>query len=94
MHKAVLLDGQKVAVKIKHPRVEEYLAMDVTLLFTLSSYLAMIPGFGWLRVPVGVREFANSLLQQTDFMIVRIIETAKGTTKPIQVLRFQTFLIH
>jgi ubiquinone biosynthesis protein len=68
VHEATMPDGRHVAVKIQRPDLEEIIATDIaalTYLVTLGERL--MPRLLALDLPVVVREFAGSLIRETDF---------------------------
>jgi ubiquinone biosynthesis protein len=69
VHEATLQDGRHVAVKVQRPELEEMIATDIsalTYLVTLGE--GLMPRLRALDLPVLVREFANSLNRETDFL--------------------------
>jgi ubiquinone biosynthesis protein len=69
VHRAVLLDGSEVAVKIQRPGIEEKIRSDLHILYTLAHLITgriNIPG---LYTPVGiVREFEAAIQLELDFL--------------------------
>ncbi len=69
VHRAVLPDGQVVAVKIQRPGIEARIQSDLHILYSLAHLLTgrvTIPG---LYTPVGiVREFEAAIVQELDFL--------------------------
>lgn len=69
VHRALLLDGSEVAVKVQRPGIEARIRSDLHILYTLAHLLGgrlAIPG---LYTPVGiVREFDAALTQELDFL--------------------------
>ena len=69
VHKAVLRDGQTVAIKVQRPQIEERIRSDLHILYTLSHLITGkidLPGF---YTPVGVvQEFETALKRELDFL--------------------------
>jgi len=69
VHRAVLLDGAEVAVKVQRPGIEQKIRSDLHILYSLAQLITgriELPG---LYTPVGiVREFDAALTQELDFI--------------------------
>jgi ubiquinone biosynthesis protein len=69
VHKAVLRDGQTVAIKVQRPQIEERIRSDLHILYTLAHLITGkidLPGF---YTPVGVvQEFETALKRELDFL--------------------------
>ena len=76
------LGNQEVAVKVRHPNIEEIIRRDLKIIDTFSkmvSFLALhkfifdkigkIPGFQWLHLDENVLTFAKSMQAQVDLRI-------------------------
>ena len=69
VHKATLLTGEKVAIKVQRPGIKEVIIEDIKVMYTVADVL-------WRRVPsvrsfdpVGlVRNFEESILKELDFI--------------------------
>jgi aarF domain-containing kinase len=59
--------GRLVALKVRHPDVGRQLFLDLDIVFTAAHYLCKVPWLGFLRLPVAVDEFINTLVRQVDF---------------------------
>lgn len=61
-------DGQKFAVKVRHPKIVEKLELDLRILYKVSNMLSSLSGiFGRLAMPVTFNEFSCTLMNQADF---------------------------
>jgi ubiquinone biosynthesis protein len=68
VHEATMHDGRRVAVKVQRPGLQEMIATDVAALtYLVALGEGLFPRLRALDLPVVVREFANSLNQETDF---------------------------
>lgn len=69
VHRAILLDGRRVAVKVQRPGIEKTLKSDLHILYTLARLIEgqlSIPG---LYTPVEiVQEFETALQGELDFL--------------------------
>jgi ubiquinone biosynthesis protein len=81
VHEAIMTDGRHVAVKVQRPGLDAMISTDIAAL----SYLAMLaenifPHLRALDLPIIVREFANSLIMETNFSSeadsIRLFRTA------------------
>jgi len=67
-HRAVLLDGRAVVVKVRHRGIEEKVANDLDILATLASMAAQYSSEIALYQPVDVvSEFRRHLMAELDF---------------------------
>ncbi len=68
VHRAVLIDGTPVAVKVQRPGIEEKIASDLHILYTLAHLITgrlELPG---LYTPVGIiQEFEAAIRLELDF---------------------------
>ena len=55
-----------VAVKVRHNDILQLLAIDIDLLYIISNFVAKIPFFDGLKVPIHQPEFAEYLEAQID----------------------------
>jgi len=70
VHKARLKNGQKVVVKVQRPGIEEIIAEDLSVLYTLAELLERYVVELRVYNPVGiVDQFFNSLELETNFVI-------------------------
>jgi len=69
VHRAVLRDGQTVAIKVQRPEIEDRIRSDLHILYTLAQFMTGrldIPGF---YTPVGVvQEFEAAMNLELDFL--------------------------
>jgi ABC1 atypical kinase-like domain len=69
VHKAVL-DGRLVAIKIRHPRVEQLMEMDFTIMNWAAALLdGTLPLVKWLHVRETLAQFSTSLKAQADLRV-------------------------
>ncbi len=67
VHRAVLKNGEVVALKIQRPQMKEIIEEDVHLMFHLAKLLEKMPEIA-IRRPVDlVKEFAESTFTELDF---------------------------
>lgn len=68
VHKAVLKNGDKVAIKIQKPGVEEIIHKDITIMRFLAKRINdYMPQFRIYNFPRIVDEFENSILKEIDY---------------------------
>ncbi|TXJ44676.1 ABC1 kinase family protein [Brachyspira pilosicoli] len=68
VHTAVLKTGEKVAIKIKRPNIEENILNDIEIITWLSSILEKYnEEFALIRPEKLIKAFKNQLLQELDF---------------------------
>lgn len=68
VHTAVLKTGEKVAIKIKRPNIEENILNDIEIITWLSSILEKYnQEFALIRPEKLIKAFKNQLLQELDF---------------------------
>jgi len=69
VHEATMRDGRHVAVKVQRPDLEKMISTDIAALTNLVALVeSIIPRLHAFDLPVLVREFANSLIRETDFL--------------------------
>ena len=68
VHKAELLDGTKVAIKVQRPDIDQVIELDLAILHDLARFVDRhVPEFSSLN-PVGVvTEFSLVLIKELDF---------------------------
>lgn len=59
-------NGQEVAVKVRHPRVETQIHTDLLLMYSFANVLGWIPSMQWLDLPFQVLEFVKIMVHQLD----------------------------
>ena len=69
VHRAELLDGREVAVKIRRPGVTEVVDGDFSLLGGVARLLSHLPGVGALPLAEVVAEIEAPVRQQLDFRL-------------------------
>lgn len=68
VHKAVLKNGDKAAVKVQKPDVEEIIQKDITIMRFLAKRINdYIPQFRIYNLPRIVDEFESSILKEIDY---------------------------
>jgi len=68
VHKAILPDGEIVAVKIRRPNVKEVIELDLEILDNLAGFIDRRLGDGWIYHPkLMVKEFKRAILKEIDF---------------------------
>lgn len=69
VHRAVLHSGELVAVKVQRPGVKDTITTDLEILFELARMAEKRTSWGRLyQVVAIVREFANAILAELDFV--------------------------
>lgn len=70
VHRAVLQDGSKVVVKIQRPGIQDIIAEDLSVMYTLAELLdKYVPESRFYQVKSIVNEFFKALEQETNFVI-------------------------
>ncbi|MCK5916384.1 MAG: AarF/ABC1/UbiB kinase family protein, partial [Deltaproteobacteria bacterium] len=70
VHKARLHDGQEVAVKVQRPDIEDEIATDIDIMFTLAELAAKhISELESYQPTLLVREFAKNIRLELDFYV-------------------------
>lgn len=68
VHEARMCDGQRVAVKVQRPGLEDAIATDIAVLDYLVAVVEGVsPVLRGLDLPLLINEFAASLRRETDF---------------------------
>ena len=57
--------GERVAVKVRHPRVAERLSMDFRIMKTAAALAEAVPGLKWLNLQESVAAFSHTMTGQT-----------------------------
>lgn len=61
---------KNVAVKVRHPGVVEQMDLDLHIIFYIANSMSsMVPGLGWMQLPVTLDQFRTILINQMDFSI-------------------------
>ncbi len=84
VHRARLFDGTEVAVKVQRPEIEELIATDIDIMFTMAELAAKhISELEPYQPTVLVREFAKNIRLELDFHVEgrNIDRFAKNFTK-------------
>ncbi|MGE3974287.1 MAG: ABC1 kinase family protein [Bdellovibrionales bacterium] len=70
VHRATLIDGSEVVVKVQRPHIERIIRDDLTVLFTMSGLLEKyVPESRPLNPVAMVEEFFKALELETDFRV-------------------------
>ena len=68
VHEAIMHDGLKVAVKVQRPGLKEIITTDIAALtYLVSLGEKLFPKLRVFDLPVVVKEFAITLIRETDF---------------------------
>lgn len=67
VHKATLINGDIVAVKIQRPNIETIIKRDLASLVLMSKYLKRVKALNRLPLEEIFNQIGKSLIQQTDF---------------------------
>ncbi len=69
VHKAKLLGGQTVAVKVQRPNIKERIKSDISILFDLVKFMEKRLINGHIYQPIEiVKEFSKTIKQELDFV--------------------------
>lgn len=68
VYKAVL-NGQRVAVKVRHPGVEEQIQIDFVIMKAIAAFLEGLPGMSWLNLSESLTQFSHTIAAQTDLSV-------------------------
>lgn len=77
IHKA-LWKGKQVAVKVRHPGVEDQIKLDFEIMVKVARCIERIPGLEWLSLSDSMIQFSHTISSQTNL-----------TTEGIQLMRFK-----
>lgn len=70
VHRAVLLDGTNVAVKVQKPGIQDIVKKDITIMHHLADIIdKKISSLKYLHVPVMVDEFEKSINKEMDYQL-------------------------
>ena len=70
VHKARLVTGELVAVKVQRPHVQEIMAQDISIMRSLARYAArFMPGEQFVDLQSVVDELWQSFREETDFLV-------------------------
>ncbi|CAM9758644.1 unnamed protein product [Discosporangium mesarthrocarpum] len=64
VHKAVL-NGQVVAVKVRHPKVKPQLYMDFMIMKKIASIADATPSLKWMNLGPSMEQFSHTMAAQT-----------------------------
>ena len=68
MHKANLC-GVPVAVKIRHPRVQQLIDMDFRLMSAAAALVDKLPALSWLHIRESVDQFSHTMAAQAHLQV-------------------------
>lgn len=66
-HRAVLLDGTKVAVKVQHPDIQKEITLDMSLLKKVLPIIKFIPDANVINPKEVLEEVRTSLMDEVDY---------------------------
>lgn len=69
VHKAKLIDGSDVIVKVQRPEAQEIIEADLGLLYSLATLLKRLKRFQFIDPVAVVQEWSDSLHRELDFRI-------------------------
>ena len=69
IHKARLKNGELVAVKVRHPRVEQLIDLDFRLMAFMARVSDCIPGLRWLNIKESVSQFSHTMAAQAHLQV-------------------------
>lgn len=76
VHKAIW-KGKSVAVKVRHPGVEQQIQLDFEIMIAVARWVERLPGLEWLSLSESLIQFSHTIGSQTNL-----------TTEGVQLLRF------
>jgi len=92
VHKATLLDGETVAVKIQRPDIKEVVALDLEILEDLVEIVDKRLGSGWVYHPkLMIKEFKRAILKEIDFTN-EALKNLELILKTLIMLRCQKYI--
>ena len=56
--------GRKVAVKVRHPGVEEQISLDFRIMRAVGRFLDALPALGWLNLEASMQQFSHTIASQ------------------------------
>ena len=69
VHRAVLLDGSQVVLKVQRPGIEELIETDIAILESLARHIERRYPHTWVYNPQGmIREFSIQIAKELDFI--------------------------
>jgi len=69
VHKAKLLDGRVVAVKVRRPKIDEVVGFDLGFMRMFAQAMSLLPSIRLLAPVESVEEFGRGIQMQLDFTI-------------------------
>ena len=69
LNKQARLNGHDVAVKVRHPNVEEQIGIDFIIMKAVASAIESIPGLEWLKLSETMSQFSATIASQTDLSV-------------------------
>ncbi len=86
VHKARLVTGEDVAVKVQRPNVRDVMAQDISIMRSLARYATKImSGEQFLDIQSVIDELWQSFLEETDFLVeARALEEFRHNNDPIR----------
>ncbi|CAM9380778.1 unnamed protein product, partial [Sphacelaria rigidula] len=67
VHKAVL-NGDMVAVKVRHPHVKQRIFMDFKIMDKIARYADATPSLKWMNLGPSMEQFSHTMAAQTDLL--------------------------
>ena len=64
-----VLNGERVAVKVRHPGVEEQIQIDFVIMKFIAAFLESLPGMSWLNLSESLHQFSHTIAAQTDLSV-------------------------
>eukprot|EP00903_Cladosiphon_okamuranus_P010218 g9677.t1 len=68
VHKAIL-NGEMVAVKVRHPKVKERMFLDFALMKKIAAFADRRPSLKWMNLGPSMEQFSNTMSAQTDLVL-------------------------
>lgn len=58
------VQGRRVAVKVRHPGVEEQIALDFRIMRAVGRFVDSLPAMGWLNLEASMQQFSHTIASQ------------------------------
>lgn len=95
------LNGNDVAVKVRHPNVEEQIGIDFIIMKGVAGMVEMLPGLEWLKLSETMTQFSSTIASQTKldvegrhlFLFNHYFRRWKGVTFPTPIILTESILV-
>ena len=95
------LNGQDVAVKVRHPHVEEHIALDFIIMKAVAGLVDLLPGLDWLKLSETMSQFSSTIASQTKldiegrhlYLFNHYFRQWRGVTFPKPIILTESVLV-